>query len=403
MRASIQKQQTLAADRPPLIPRPRLVWCRLLNDVRRSCSKFWAGCDTEPAVESGPDIVRQAHLFETGVLSPANWERTNSPQHLSPAAMSGFPKSIQWPAQCGATRDGKHVWGISKAAQANLKPNPHRWTIDSRVADPPFPVAACPDGQRNAVESECLAAVQEATLASGLIFQGQYTAAKVVDEVWVPAGCSYSKLSRRAMFNRNPAGRSTHSYQLVCIKEGGVGPDSDEQQHVAVHVRPDEAGRGPATTAALQPEAPLSCSVCEDEAWERSVAAGAKGTIEAVDVVVSYCNHNLDWLQEYVSSLHNLGAPVRSVTIYSKCSAAAPAAKASDTWSQVFVELPNVGRCDHTYAYHMSTMYAELADATIFIKDSYDPASPQHRPGLYLPRNVEYTWEHVKTDGVPVG
>jgi len=48
-------------------------------------------------------------------------------------------------------------------------------------------------------------------------------ALKVVDdgaEGWVPAGCSYSrKHGQRAVFNRNPAGRSSASYPLVCTKD----------------------------------------------------------------------------------------------------------------------------------------------------------------------------------------
>ena len=164
------------------------------------------------------------------------------------------------------------------------------------------------------------------------------------------------------------------------------------------------ASASPTAVVPLQPEA-LTCSACEDDAWTRTVAAGHDGgePIKEVDVVVSLCKHDLTWLQEYIEGLRTLGAPVRNVTIYSKCGAVAPVANPLIEWSQTVVELPNVGRCDHTYAYHMAEKFWDLADATIFIKDSYDPASPQHRPGLYLPRNVEYTWEHVKTDGVPVG
>ena len=78
-------------------------------------------------------------------------------------------------------------------------------------------------------------------------------------------------------------------------------------------------------------------------------------------------------------------------------------AKAGSAWSQTVVELPNVGRCDHTYAYHMAEKFRDLADATIFIKDSYDPNSPQAdrvADGLDAPRKVDYTWEHLKRDGV---
>ena len=163
-------------------------------------------------------------------------------------------------------------------------------------------------------------------------------------------------------------------------------------------------GASASPTAALQPEA-LTCSACEDDAWTRTVAAGhdAGEPINEVDVVVSFCNHDLAWLHEYIEGLRDLGAPVRNVTIYSKCGAVAPMAKAGSAWSQTVVELPNVGRCDHTYAYHMAEKFRDLADATIFIKDSYDPNSPQAdrvADGLDAPRKVDYTWEHLKRDGV---
>ena len=122
---------------------------RLLNDVKIPCDQFWAGCDTEPAVEAGaPALIRQAHLLQTGVVSPADWERTvGGPptQHVSPAAMSGglvtgglvagdhvFPRSLKWPVQCGATRDGTRVLDMPEVAPTPSTPNPFE---DKAAAD----------------------------------------------------------------------------------------------------------------------------------------------------------------------------------------------------------------------------------------------------------------------------
>ena len=120
------------------------------------------------------------------------------------------------------------------------------WTLDPRVYEEPGQFTGCPEGQRNAVESECFAAVQEVTHALGLFLEGQLV--KVVDagpDGWVPSGCSYSRgHGKRAMFNRNPAGRSTGSYPLVCIKDevqipSDLAPEdrtpmeADEQQSLA--------------------------------------------------------------------------------------------------------------------------------------------------------------------------
>ena len=250
---------------------------RLLNDVKIPCDQFWAGCDTEAAAEAGaPAIVRQAHLLQTGVVSPADWERKEGgppPQHLSPAAMSDFPRSLQWPVQCGATRDGTRVldmpevapspstsssawWNpfedkaaeekasaekasaekaaakaearekaaAAKAAEDNaatIKAENIGWTLDPRIYEKPGQFTGCPDGQRNAAESECLAAVQEATTTEAKRLQ--HRDLKVVDagaDGWVPFGCSFSRgHGLQAMFNRNPTGRNWGSYPLVCIEE----------------------------------------------------------------------------------------------------------------------------------------------------------------------------------------
>ena len=102
----------------------------------------------------------------------------------------------------------------------SAQPIPAGWSLDPRVYEEPGQFTGCPKGQRNADESECFAAAQEATTALGLAFEGQ--AVKVVDagaDGWVPSGCSYSrKNGLHAIFNRNPAGRNWRSYPLVCTE-----------------------------------------------------------------------------------------------------------------------------------------------------------------------------------------
>ena len=92
------------------------------------------------------------------------------------------------------------------------------WTLDNRKTERLGQYNGCPDGERNAAEAECLDAVQKA--APGLPVRGL----KVVDEGpdgVVPGGCSYSRESKRALFNKNPAGRSSSLYKLVCIGDPG--------------------------------------------------------------------------------------------------------------------------------------------------------------------------------------
>ena len=128
------------------------------------------------------------------------------------------------------------------------------WTLDPRVHEAPGQFAGCPDGQRNAAESECVAAVQDAMLSTGETL-GHHDL-KVVDvgaDGWVPAGCSYSRgHGQRAMFNRNPAGRSSGSYPLVCIGDATDKPcPSCVGPRAIVHVGPHKVG-STSLQAALQ-------------------------------------------------------------------------------------------------------------------------------------------------------
>ena len=104
------------------------------------------------------------------------------------------------------------------------------WFIDARVGEVPgwFEEPSgrlaelfngCGEGRRNAAESECFAAVTAAAQRSGLLVRGF----RVVDDgarIGVPVGCSYSHLSKSALFNSNPAGRYGSGYALVCIEDG---------------------------------------------------------------------------------------------------------------------------------------------------------------------------------------
>jgi len=99
---------------------------------------------------------------------------------------------------------------FSPVSSSSPAPAPQPWAFYSHE---------CPAGQRNAVSSECLAAVQEAAKRAGVEVGGR----KNVDDgsaAAVPPGCSYSPVSKMAIFNVNPAGRSSGAvYQHVCTAE----------------------------------------------------------------------------------------------------------------------------------------------------------------------------------------
>ena len=91
------------------------------------------------------------------------------------------------------------------------------WIFDERT----FPVDrgswSCPEDHRNADQSECLEAVQQA-VKGGLQVKG-LKAVNSGEKKRVPRGCSYSVEAEMAIYNKNPNGTSTHGrmYQLACI------------------------------------------------------------------------------------------------------------------------------------------------------------------------------------------
>ncbi|KAL3916503.1 MAG: hypothetical protein SGILL_005147 [Bacillariaceae sp.] len=98
------------------------------------------------------------------------------------------------------------------------------------------------------------------------------------------------------------------------------------------------------------------CVACEEDPhcgglWTGSVVAKPqKENRTKIHIVVSHCKSSLHWLSKFTA-----GHVVDSITVISKCGAEVKGAP-EDT--DVLV-LPNLGRCDHSYAYYMAYMLEE--------------------------------------------
>ncbi|KAL7513920.1 hypothetical protein ACHAXN_012541 [Cyclotella atomus] len=83
-----------------------------------------------------------------------------------------------------------------------------------------------------------------------------------------------------------------------------------------------------------------------------------------IHVVVSHCKSAVDWLGEFTQ-----GFRIQSLHIISKCGYPVVGAPHSST----IIELPNVGRCDHTYAWYISNLLSDLSPTdeavVVFLKD----------------------------------
>ena len=99
-----------------------------------------------------------------------------------------------------------------------------------------------------------------------------------------------------------------------------------------------------------------------------------------IHIVVSHCKTDLDWISDFTKG-HN----VTSIHVITKCGA--PVNGAPDI--ATIQVLPNVGRCDHTYAYYMSTVLDQKVEKgdekdsiIVFLKDDMSAAN-LHQPGKW--------------------
>jgi len=81
--------------------------------------------------------------------------------------------------------------------------------------------------------------------------------------------------------------------------------------------------------------------------------------MSTIDLVISYYKEDLQWLNDYKH------IPFRMIYIYNKGDQ-----PITLEIPHVEIKLPNIGRCDHTYLYHIIQNYDKLAKVTIFTTGS---------------------------------
>jgi len=185
------------------------------------------------------------------------------PEPNAPAAMAALePASSSW-------SDVLPNWTQRLAVLSS------RWSLDGRNCDPrSYECNTCPTGQRNAAESECVAAVEEAIQESKLELPLRKWVTRSVNISGVPSGCSYSRERQRAMFNSDPAGGSNAEYRLVCIGEGVPQPPKADDARSS---KPDVSGSEPDASAS-EPDSGGS----ENDSRVMPVSRGAKPDLRAL-------------------------------------------------------------------------------------------------------------------------
>eukprot|EP00956_Cyclotella_meneghiniana_P038487 scaffold155098_cov42-Cyclotella_meneghiniana.AAC.1 len=89
-----------------------------------------------------------------------------------------------------------------------------------------------------------------------------------------------------------------------------------------------------------------------------------------IHMIISHCKSSLDWLEEFIE-----GFMITSLHIVTKCGFPIVGAPQAAN----IIELPNVGRCDHTYAWYISNVLPSLVvhpdSIVVFTKDDISVAN----------------------------
>lgn len=116
-----------------------------------------------------------------------------------------------------------------------------------------------------------------------------------------------------------------------------------------------------------------------------------------IDIVVARYAEPLTWLcsnffKDLCESKNNAGFVI-NLHIYNKGASFKFPNCIPKNVNVYMHQLKNVGRCDHTYLYHICTNYKNLADVTIFLPGSCDMDSKAERTVNVL----EYAFTHMNT------
>ena len=128
------------------------------------------------------------------------------------------------------------------------------------------------------------------------------------------------------------------------------------------------------------------CVDCEEDKicggiWKGSRYPGdSTGNAKIVHIVVSHCKSDLDWLDDFIGN-----RTVASIHVITKCGYPVKGAPRDS----VIEVLPNVGRCDHTYAYYITTTLPKTVrhedednSVVLFLKDDLSSAN-MHQHGSW--------------------
>lgn len=96
-----------------------------------------------------------------------------------------------------------------------------------------------------------------------------------------------------------------------------------------------------------------------------------------IQIIIARYNETLDWTLEYPFNLFKY-------IVYNK---GQNEDFIKDNVNKI-IDLPNVGRCDHTYLYHIVTNYNDLAEITVFFTGSIGAIEEKKNKAIIILKNI---------------
>jgi hypothetical protein len=105
-----------------------------------------------------------------------------------------------------------------------------------------------------------------------------------------------------------------------------------------------------AVESAMRRTENCTCVDCDQDEicgglWKGDAVGGDPHSFSKITLVISHCERPLHWLSNFTEGFH-----VNHILIISKCGKPVMGAPENST----IVRMPNLGRCDHTYAHYMA-------------------------------------------------
>lgn len=129
---------------------------------------------------------------------------------------------------------------------------------------------------------------------------------------------------------------------------------------------------------------------------EKKKSFHLENAFDKISLVVSHCLHDVTWLNEFILDARSL---IKEIVIVSKCGKPVEGAPPNTK----IINLPNVGRCDHSYLHYICNAYNSSDfsnEVIVFLKDNHDKSN-LYQKGSFI--SLQHILHSVRTKGFGCG